>query len=421
MILPLRFVLWLFLMSNLFYVIVVLLTPPWPSPNQISDDELRSPFMTDEEVDYSSKPCNSRYKNGSRPTKEELSKILQEHLKWIQNPRDGHRANLCNADLKGIDLSNANLHGANLDRANLTEASLSHADLTNTFLSNANLTKASLAVTNFSSSQLFFANLTGASLIRTNFNKAILVQSNLKDAKIFWPDFYLTIFELAPGSLPPTYLMISAKNLSTMRYISSPLALQELREAFRKAGMRQQEREVTYAIKRNERLQMGLVEATFSWILFDLTSQYGLAPGNPLRILACLILVFSIPYQIALLPIWKSGIWAIWPADRINPKQDHEVPVRVTERFFFPNAYGKWWEPFQWTRTLLGGLYFSLVSAFNIGWRDLNVGNWITRIQPREYVLRGTGWVRFVSGMQSLISVYLLALWFLVYFGHPFD
>jgi hypothetical protein len=72
-------------------------------------------------------------------------------------------------------------------------------------------------------------------------------------------------------------------------------------------------------------------------------------------------------------------------------------------------------------RRLSTALYFSLLSAFHIGWRELNVGNWIARINPREFTLRATGWVRVVSGIQSLVSVYLLALWALTYFGRPFD
>jgi hypothetical protein len=67
------------------------------------------------------------------------------------------------------------------------------------------------------------------------------------------------------------------------------------------------------------------------------------------------------------------------------------------------------------------GLYFSILSAFSIGWRELNVGTWIARVQPREYTLRATGWVRTVSGLQSIVSVYLLALWVLTYFGRPFE
>jgi len=66
-------------------------------------------------------------------------------------------------------------------------------------------------------------------------------------------------------------------------------------------------------------------------------------------------------------------------------------------------------------------VYFSILSAFHIGWRDLNVGTWMTRLQPREYTLRATGWVRIVSAGQSLLSVYFLALWVLTYFGRPFE
>ena len=36
-------------------------------------------------------------------------------------------------------------------------------------------------------------------------------------------------------------------------------------------------------------------------------------------------------------------------------------------------------------------------------------------------MLRATGWVRVVSGAQSLISRYLLGLWLAIYFGRPFE
>ena len=65
-------------------------------------------------------------------------------------------------------------------------------------------------------------------------------------------------------------------------------------------------------------------------------------------------------------------------------------------------------------------LFFSILSAFHLGWREFNVGNWIASVQSREYTLRATGWVRSVSGVQSLVSMYLLAIWALSYFGRPF-
>jgi hypothetical protein len=35
--------------------------------------------------------------------------------------------------------------------------------------------------------------------------------------------------------------------------------------------------------------------------------------------------------------------------------------------------------------------------------------------------MRATGWVRVAAGVQSLLSVYLIALWVLTYFGRPFE
>ena len=65
--------------------------------------------------------------------------------------------------------------------------------------------------------------------------------------------------------------------------------------------------------------------------------------------------------------------------------------------------------------------YFSLLSTFQIGFRDFSVGRWLTRTQPRNFALEATGWVRTVSGVQSLLCVYLLAMWLLTYFGRPFQ
>ena len=48
------------------------------------------------------------------------------------------------------------------------------------------------------------------------------------------------------------------------------------------------------------------------------------------------------------------------------------------------------------------------------------MGTWITRLQERPYKLKGTGWIRTVSGLQSLMSVYFLALWAITFFGNPY-
>ena len=119
-----------------------------------------------------------------------------------------------------------------------------------------------------------------------------------------------------------------------------------------------------------------------------------------------LILVFSLPYSISVYKPASDGIWRMWNSKRIRQDLGHNEAQLVSAGLL---------------KSIIIGLQFSFLSAFHIGWKDLNVGNWISRIQPREYSLYATGWVRTVSGIQSLISVYLIAAWALTYFGRPFE
>jgi hypothetical protein len=310
--------------------------------------------------------CDGPYK-GRTLTPEELATVLDNHQAWAESdrkPDDERRANLC-----GADLGEAHLQGA--------------------------------------------------------------------------------VYEPNPGKLPNFLTLTDPGNhLGTLVFYRSPIALIELREAFKKGGMRTQERQLTYAIERSRRLQAwnpswyysrkedprpwleqlaGKSESLFSYVLFELPSGYDMAPSRALATLGCLILVFSLVYMVALLTArGRAGIWVTWPADRVYQEEGAKEAARVTTAFFFPRvqarAAGRWWGMLLRGVCLpLIGLYFSLLSAFSLGWRELNVGTWIARVQTREYVLRATGWVRMVAGIQSLLSVYLLALWVLTYFGRPFE
>ena len=151
-------------------------------------------------------------------------------------------------------------------------------------------------------------------------------------------------------------------------------------------------------------------------VFFEWTTDYGLSYGRPILILLGLIVAFTLVYPPALVIAPKrpddSGIFRIWPEGRIQcsgerlTSADDIIVERLTPRGIA--ALGQ-------------AFYFSVISAFHVGWRDLNVGSWIARMQPREYTLRAKGWVRVVSGAQSLISVYLIAMWALTYFGRPFE
>jgi hypothetical protein len=374
--------------------------------------------MAGEQEDLVSHPCEGPYKCRT-PTSEELATILRNHQAWLESeraPDDPRKANLCQAWLVGANLQGAWLVEANLQGGNLHEA---------------------------------------------NLQEARLVEANLAGA----------VFEPILESLPDVRSLTSPRTrLETLVFDTSPAALITLREAFKKAGMRTQERQLTYAVEHTKMLQAwdpsnientwrhrasldvkewrcrafmdmkelkderpwlerlaGKSESLFNYVLFELPSSYGMAPRRALAGLGLLILVFSLVYMVALLTArGRAGIWVTWPPDRVYQEEGAKEATRATTTFFFPRwqarAAGRWWGVLlRGVLVPLIGLYFSLLSAFSLGWRELNVGTWIARLQSREYTLRATGWVRTVSGLQSLLSVYLLALWVLTYFGRPFE
>ena len=125
--------------------------------------------------------------------KEDLTKILEKHLKWINNEEDGTGADLIGADLIGADLTGADLFGAdlfgaNLTRADLTRANLFGANLTRADLFGANLTGADLTRADLTRADLTGTNLTGANLTGADLTGADLTRANLTGADLTGAD-----------------------------------------------------------------------------------------------------------------------------------------------------------------------------------------------------------------------------------------
>ena len=98
--------------------------------------------------------------------------------------KDGCKEAILDYDLRGADLSYANLSGVNLNNAdlkgtNLCVANLNGADLSNTKLNGANLRSTDLRGANLNGADLSGANLIGADLRRVGFNGANLNGANL--------------------------------------------------------------------------------------------------------------------------------------------------------------------------------------------------------------------------------------------------
>lgn len=136
-------------------------------------------------------------------SKEELEKILTNHLYWIKEDCEGWenmKANLCEVDLCGANLCaanlrGANLRGANLQGANLCTASLYGANLYGADLCHAHLCVADLCHANLRGADLFKADLCGvnlceASLCNANLYKADLRGANLHKANLHGANLY---------------------------------------------------------------------------------------------------------------------------------------------------------------------------------------------------------------------------------------
>jgi len=366
-----------------------------------------------------------------------------EHLGQLKQTNECRACNLRSADLTRADLRSANLRGADLRLADLTFADLLAADLSETDLRgayltgavligakllDANLISADLGVADLSRANLSGANLSGADLTGANLSKANLSGANLtlatlrgadltdaelRDARI--SDARLGHSRYAPRSFPRPDGIPSTRGIAAITFgPEEGQGVTRLRKAFRDSGLREAERAATYSLMHNRRVHTGGIDGAFNFVAFELTTSYGLVPGRALIIVVSLIGVFAVIYMVPISgsPAYagEAGVFRIRPGERLGDGSATSLETSaIAERY-----YGQGWG-------VIGkALYFSLLSAGHVGWRDRNVGSWLTRLQPTEYALRARGWVRVVSGIQSLLSVYLIAIWALTHFGRPF-
>ena len=138
---------------------------------------------------------------GNIRTRQELDVILAEHKHWVQSEgKSGTRANLRNASLSGANLRNVDLSGTNLSGAELIFADLRNVDLRN--------------------------------------------------ARLFGADLSEARFE--PTVNPEIRGIAAAENLKLITYRRNSDALAQLRKDFKDGGFLDQERKITYALKRRQ-------------------------------------------------------------------------------------------------------------------------------------------------------------------------
>lgn len=345
------------------------------------------------------------------PNIKKTKAILNMHSKWVIDQSQGEQANFSKIDLvKLINVYKINslieFRNANFEWACINGIKNFNNWNWDSIFYESNFRYACLMGNKFDKATFEKTNLKNAHFDLSSLKGAKLLECNVSDTSFNGVDLAGAVYEVKPGTIPSLADIARAINLWQLTYESSPQSLVELRNALKIAGFREQERQLTYAIKHNHIKKAGRIERYFNYVFFELTCKWGMLPFRPLLIVAMMIPIFSLIYLIFLIKDSDDGIWRYWPPDRMK------IVQTTNERELLKIRKGN---------SLFYALYFSLLSAFRIGWRDVNVGIWISRFQPREYSLQATGMARFISGLQSLISVYLLALSILTYFGRPFE
>jgi len=329
------------------------------------------------------------------------------------------KTTFANTNLKHATLTRCTFKGADLSAANMEFTSFIHCDLENAVLSKSgsgdngkdlrlvaftgsnligsSLVHADLSGQNFKGIDLSGADLSGARLRHANLRNMRMIGGVLTNADFQGADLTGAVLETDPGKGPNFHDLALASYLTTLKFQNSPHTLIELRSGFRQAGLKRQEREMTYTIEKTITQRSGAFFKALRTLLFEWTCQYGLATTRPLKIILALILAFAPFYLAPLRAESWNGIWRRMP----NEKE--------AQRLRASGWRAAWW-----------AFYFSLYSAFHLGWRDINIGSWISRLQKEDFELKAQGLTRTISGFQSLITVYLLALWFAVSFTQPF-
>lgn len=272
--------------------------------------------------------------NHAALVEERYDELLGAHFRG-QRLLIGKESSFCNAnmeraDLQGVRLMYANLRGALLTRSNLKGAILERSDMTGAQLDYAQLGQASLLGVRMRGADLTHADLRGANLSGTdltganlqgaNLEGALLYRTVLTDAKL--EDARLSGAQFEPRGLPSSEWLAALNGVSRVWFCEDEeSAMVQMRARFREAGLRELEREATFAIESHRtdyalaswdpnldnscgRLRQdrwASVEGLFRLVFFEWTSGYGLAYGRPILILLALIGVFALVYLPVLL------------------------------------------------------------------------------------------------------------------------
>lgn len=142
-------------------------------------------------------------------------------------------------------------------------------------------------------------------------------------------------------------------------------------------------------------------------IVFDLSCEYGSNALLPIVWIFLAFIGFSAIYYSSLAQPTRAGLYLRFPRRHRHPQKPEHIQAKLM--------------PTSRRRRIEIAMASSLRSALRLGFQNFDFGRWVRMLQHRDYDIIAIGWPRPVSAVQSLVSIYLVALSILGAFGKPFD
>jgi uncharacterized protein YjbI with pentapeptide repeats len=324
------------------------------------------------------------------------------------------KAKLYKAKLTGMCLSGADFADAKLDTANLDSCDLAKASMLRASLRNVSLQGGKLDSADFTGACLKDAVLTNATLVGTVLDSAemtgvllkgaVMKDTNLSGTNLSGADLSGVLFE--PKSFPSSALIGYAKHLALVKYTVDSAPIANLKKQLYEDGFRTASKQVNAALRRKD-------ENILEKIFFDWTCEYGSNYWKPLILLLkgfggfCVIYFALIALRVLQAYDSKPYLYLITDAKGLR-KENEESPILWRKS---QNRLAMFWISFL----------FSIERTFRLGFKDFSPNHWLKMIMPPDFDIKSRGWVRFISTVQSIFSVYMIVLFLVSYFGRLFD
>ncbi len=376
---------------------------------------------------------------------------------------------LRNVDLSYTTIVDSDFKGSGIN--NYTRADLNRVSLKKTNNDRAIVLNAEIMNSEAQESSFYDAIIDSSTFYDTKFNKSDFSRATIKDSSFRTSDFRNSYFQfttfdnvdLSFADISGAYFDGASINNLIFSYMPSgeglpedydyaqdcrklpamPRGYFEVMKDHKERGIKhvyvalkaERQRNIHHCLLQNSPGLFDRAEALLNIVLFEYTTDWGKKPNKAVTLIFYLFITFGLFYWLLFLLSRRFNAIRRSFGKYRPSSEDEEVEsvVGLTREDFIPDIHdytvrNKFLAKHiflalpLWCLACLGRAFqFSLITTFHYGFRNLNLGSCVTRLQFEHYIIKTHGFIRFLTGIQSLVSLYLVVIFFVTYFGDPFS